>query len=307
MSELFDRFTYGTDEGKKRWRQQQASRRLDFSLGRPILVADDDGNYLPPLPQPTTLELSEEDHLFYAALQRTAQQVVGTTTPTTTLANHTDGTDGRTDAAITLLLTSGWSTLLEARSEDEETLSSSSLDTTTTTTTTVVAGTGVFCLATHQPYDYLGPYMGTVWDEETWEELISRNEKEKEKDDDTELSIETKDTTDAKEETLTFSEDYVFSLHSGAHAVILDGAVGENVNSLKHLNHGCDPNVIMKEMYIGGCWHVLIFALKKISIMDELLHDYQLTTEDVEDERLKITCTCGSTKCRGQLFTYEEW
>mgnify|MGYP001466183803 CR=1 FL=1 len=161
--------------------------------------------------------------------------------------------------------------------------------------------------------------MGTVWDEETWEELISRNEKEKEKDDDTELSIETKDTKDTKdikdikdtkdtkEETLTFSEDYVFSLHSGAHAVILDGAMGENVNSLKHLNHGCDPNVIMKEMYIGGCWHVLIFALKKISMMDELLHDYQLTTEDVEDERLKITCTCGSTKCRGQLFTYEEW
>jgi hypothetical protein len=296
---LSDRFTYGTDEGRKKWHQQQPSRRLDCSLGRPILVADDDGNYLPPLPQPTTPELSEEDQVFYAALQRRAQQVVGTTTATTAATTHINQIDdNKDDAAIMHLLASGWTTQLESRSEDgKETMST----TTTTTTTTTVAGTGVFCLTTHQPNDYLGPYMGTVWDEETWEELLSHAEKDNDKVKNNDIEIETKDANEI------LSEDYVFSLHYGAHAVIIDGAVGVSINPLKHLNHGCDPNVIMKEMYIGGCWHVLIFALKEISVMDELLHDYQLTTEDIDDERLKIACTCGSAKCRGQLFAYEEW
>ena len=78
---------------------------------------------------------------------------------------------------------------------------------------------------------------------------------------------------------------------------------------MKHLNHGCAPNCVMREMYVGGCWHVLILALKDIHPGDELLHDYQLSTEDEEDVRLKILCTCGAGPniCRGKLFKYEEW
>ena len=68
----------------------------------------------------------------------------------------------------------------------------------------------------------------------------------------------------------------------------------------------------MREIYCCGSWNVGVFALPRgdgIRAGDELTHDYKLTTEDSEDPRLEIPCTCGAGEgvCRGRLWSLEEW
>ena len=53
------------------------------------------------------------------------------------------------------------------------------------------------------------------------------------------------------------------------------------------------PNCYSKIVDILGKKHILIFALRKIVIGEELTYDYKFPIEDV-----KIPCTCGARKCR---------
>ena len=234
-------YTFSNDLASQLWHQKAPIRRIDTSLGRPILVTDDEGNYLKPLLNQHQ-DSEHNDAMYLQQLQATA-----------TLQQH---------ETITSLLASNWMVALEERNES-------------------VSGTGIFTTLKIFKHQYLGTYNGTVWDEETWDHNVLHQAE-------------------------MYNEDYVFSLHDGAHAVVLDGSMGPGVNALRHLNHGCTPNVLMHEMYVEGCWHVLIFALQDIAVGVELLHDYKLTTEDEDDERLKIVCRCGSLDCKGlfRLVTF---
>ena len=133
---------------------------------------------------------------------------------------------------------------------------------------------------------YVGPYMGTVWTEEDDE---ARHDDE------------------AAAADGGGGGHYTFSIRDGAHAVVLDGGEGPSVNALKFINHSCDPNCRMQELFVGGCWHVLVFALRDVAWGEELTHDYRLGTEDPDDPRLRIACRCGAAACRGSLFELHEW
>lgn len=138
-----------------------------------------------------------------------------------------------------------------------------------------VHGTGVFAMRTFSPGYYIGPYGGTVM-------------------------------TDEEQESINPDGQYVFVLHNGANGVVVDGEVGPT-NALKHINHSCEPNAKMMEVYEDGTWHVAVVALKNIEKGCEITHDYEMTTEDSDDPRLGISCTCGSRQCRGRLFMLREW
>jgi SET domain-containing protein len=70
--------------------------------------------------------------------------------------------------------------------------------------------------------------------------------------------------------------------------IAIDGL--ENGNIAKYINHSCDPNCY----YTFEENRILIFALKDIDPDEELTIDY-----NYESEGEKVTCTCGSEKCRG--------
>lgn len=76
--------------------------------------------------------------------------------------------------------------------------------------------------------------------------------------------------------------------------IVIDGL--ENGNIAKYINHSCDPNCYYH--FEGN--RVLIFAWKDIAPNEELTIDY---CYDSEGE--KVTCSCGSEKCRGFINSDE--
>lgn len=56
------------------------------------------------------------------------------------------------------------------------------------------------------------------------------------------------------------------------------------------------PNCFSRVVDILGRKHIIIFALRRIAIMEELTYDYKFPFEDV-----KISCHCQSKKCRKYL------
>jgi SET domain-containing protein len=76
--------------------------------------------------------------------------------------------------------------------------------------------------------------------------------------------------------------------------IVIDGL--ENGNIAKYINHSCDPNCYYN--FEGN--RVLIFALKDINPDEELTIDY---CYDSAGE--KVTCLCGSEKCRGFINSDE--
>ncbi|CAG9568045.1 unnamed protein product [Danaus chrysippus] len=67
-------------------------------------------------------------------------------------------------------------------------------------------------------------------------------------------------------------------------------------NAARFINHSCDPNCYSRVVDIHGHKHILIFALRRITIGEELTYDYKFPFEEV-----KIPCTCGAKKCRKYL------
>ena len=73
-------------------------------------------------------------------------------------------------------------------------------------------------------------------------------------------------------------------------------------------HRSCSPNAKMREVYCGGTWHVAIVALRRIDVGEEIVHDYDLVTEDKEDVNLATQCSCGAgDACRGSLVRLVEW
>ncbi|XP_045522406.1 histone-lysine N-methyltransferase trithorax [Pieris brassicae] len=67
-------------------------------------------------------------------------------------------------------------------------------------------------------------------------------------------------------------------------------------NAARFINHSCDPNCYSRVVDIHGHKHILIFALRRITVGEELTYDYKFPFEEV-----KIPCTCGAKKCRKYL------
>jgi SET domain-containing protein len=120
--------------------------------------------------------------------------------------------------------------------------------------------------------EYIGAYRGTVLTDEEWES------------------------------TSRAQSEFAFVINDGANGVVIDGQSGCAVNELKFINHSCEPNAVMKEVYVAGMWHVAVIALRDIGQGEELVHDYALITEDEDSPEAQIACTCGADKCRGTLF-----
>jgi SET domain-containing protein len=83
---------------------------------------------------------------------------------------------------------------------------------------------------------------------------------------------------------------YLYGLEDGE--TIIDG---EGLGA--YLNHSCDPNCEIDEIK-GRAW---IFALRDIAGGEELLWDYNLY-----DDEEPAPCHCGSSKCRGTMYS-REW
>ena len=84
---------------------------------------------------------------------------------------------------------------------------------------------------------------------------------------------------------------YLFGLGSGR--MVIDGH-----SMAMFINHSCDPNCETEEE--GG--HVWIKAIRDIAPAEEITYDYCLY-DGGEDEAI---CNCGTTKCRGTMYSLEE-
>lgn len=60
---------------------------------------------------------------------------------------------------------------------------------------------------------------------------------------------------------------------------------------LSHINHSCDPNIGIKGK-------IMFYALKDISVGEEITFDYSITDEEIA---WKLNCNCGSKKCRKKM------
>jgi SET domain-containing protein len=85
---------------------------------------------------------------------------------------------------------------------------------------------------------------------------------------------------------------YLFGLTDGEHVVDGDGIAA-------FINHHCDPNCEADE--IKG--KVIIRAIRNIAAGEELAYDYNLYDGELDDP---APCHCGSTKCRGSLYSAKE-
>lgn len=83
---------------------------------------------------------------------------------------------------------------------------------------------------------------------------------------------------------------YLYGLDDGK--TIIDG---DGMGAF--LNHSCDPNCEVDEIE-GRVW---ISAVRNIGAGEELLWDYNLYDDDDP-----APCHCGSTKCRGTMYS-REW
>jgi uncharacterized protein len=70
----------------------------------------------------------------------------------------------------------------------------------------------------------------------------------------------------------------------------LDGSYGGN--GTHYINHCCEPNAYMKNLY----GHVLFFALRDIQPGEEITVDYEQTL--LPDSK---RCHCGAKSCRGTI------
>ncbi|MFZ0419280.1 MAG: SET domain-containing protein-lysine N-methyltransferase [Candidatus Sulfotelmatobacter sp.] len=86
------------------------------------------------------------------------------------------------------------------------------------------------------------------------------------------------------------SRTYLYGLEDGK--TVIDG---EGMGA--YLNHSCDPNCEVDEIK-NRVW---ILAIRNIAAGEELLWDYNLYDDDDP-----APCHCGSTKCRGTMYS-REW
>ncbi len=76
---------------------------------------------------------------------------------------------------------------------------------------------------------------------------------------------------------------------------------GVSGNSIRFINHSCDPNC---ETSIVDD-RVLVHAVRHIAVGEELTYDYNLRPGDPSDSPDEYACRCGSANCRGTMVDAE--
>jgi uncharacterized protein len=84
---------------------------------------------------------------------------------------------------------------------------------------------------------------------------------------------------------------YLFGLGDGSR--VIDGHC-----MAMFINHSCDPNCETEEMD-GRVW---ITAIRNIAPGEEITYDYCLYDGGEEEQK----CNCGTSKCRGTMYSREE-
>jgi hypothetical protein len=73
---------------------------------------------------------------------------------------------------------------------------------------------------------------------------------------------------------------------------------GVKGNSIRFMNHSCDPNC---ETSVDGD-RIFVHALRRIQPGEEMTYDYNLRPGDPSDGPEAYACKCGSKKCRGTML-----
>jgi len=76
---------------------------------------------------------------------------------------------------------------------------------------------------------------------------------------------------------------------------------GVRGNSIRFMNHSCDPNC---ETWSEGT-RVFVHALRHVQAGEELTYDYNLRPGDPTDRPEDYACKCGSSMCRGTMLATE--
>lgn len=131
-----------------------------------------------------------------------------------------------------------------------------------------VHGRGLFARTAYEPGDLVGEYQGRVID----------------------AAMEA-DTSSAWNSdpayTLLFAVDDDVTIDAGVKG-----------NSIRFINHSCDPNC---ETSIEGD-RVFVHARRHIAPGEELTYDYNLRPGDPNDSPDAYACRCGSDMCRGTMI-----
>jgi SET domain-containing protein len=121
------------------------------------------------------------------------------------------------------------------------------------------------------PGDLVGEYRGRIIDADS--------------------EVETSSAEDADPAyTLLFAVDDDISIDAG-----VDG------NSIRFMNHSCEPNC---ETSVEG-HKVFVHALRRIRPGEEMTYDYNLRPGDPDDSPEDYACKCGSKSCRGTMVDSE--
>ena len=134
-----------------------------------------------------------------------------------------------------------------------------------------VHGRGLFARTPYAPGQLVGEYRGRVIDRAMEDETSSALDPD-------------------PSYTLLFAVD--------DHVTIDAGVKG---NSIRFINHSCDPNC---ETSVDGD-RVFVHALRHIAPGEELTYDYNLRPGDPSDGPDDYPCRCGSEICRGTMLDAE--
>jgi SET domain-containing protein len=131
-----------------------------------------------------------------------------------------------------------------------------------------VHGRGLFARTSYEPGELVGEYQGRVIDAA--------------------MEAETSSAWNSDPAyTLLFAVDDDVTIDAGV-----------NGNSIRFMNHSCDPNC---ETSIEGD-RVFVHARRHIGPGEELTYDYNLRPGDPADSPDAYACRCGSELCRGTMI-----
>jgi SET domain-containing protein len=134
-----------------------------------------------------------------------------------------------------------------------------------------VHGRGLFARTPYGPGELVGEYRGRVID-----------------------AAAEGDTSSASSADPSYT--LLFSLDNG---LTIDAGVSGN--SIRFINHSCDPNC---ETSVEDD-RVFVHALRDVPPGEELTYDYNLRPGDPSDSPDEYPCRCGSEICRGTMLDAE--
>lgn len=131
-----------------------------------------------------------------------------------------------------------------------------------------VHGRGLFARTSYEPGQLVGEYQGRVIDRAMEDDTSSARDPD-------------------PSYTLLFAVDDNVTIDAGVSG-----------NSIRFINHSCDPNC---ETSVDGD-RVFVHALRHIEPGEELTYDYNLRPGDPSDRPEDYPCRCGSPVCRGTML-----